>query len=172
MDLHSNIGLRASSAQELPSVADRSVLRESAFRRMLSLERKRAERSRTPFLLTLLKIDTPLRSGSTEQFLGDMLAVLASITRETDVTGWYQDDLIVGVMFTEIATKDRGPIVATIMAHLRATLRGRLTSEQFSHLGISSYVFPEDRSEKRLPSRTGPPLYSYRPSRDEGVRLG
>src|SRR5580700_10690993 len=38
---------------KIHSVADRSILHEEAFRRMMTIESKRAERSRKPVLLTL-----------------------------------------------------------------------------------------------------------------------
>jgi hypothetical protein len=170
--LHSSAGLPVSPIPDSVSVADRSVLQEEAFRRILSLETKRAERSQKPFLLTLLTIDTPLRSESAGMLLGKILSLLASATRETDVSGWYKEELVVGVMFTEIAAKDRSSVVATIMTRLRAILRAGLTSQQFGQVGASTYVFPEERNEKRLPSRSVPALYSYHASSDEAARLG
>ena len=50
------------SADVVP-VEDRGVLNEEAFHRMISLERKRTERSRKPFLLMLLDTGNPLPSN-------------------------------------------------------------------------------------------------------------
>ena len=49
------------SAHLLP-VEERGVLNEGAFKRMISLERKRTERSRKPFLLMLVDIGNGLQS--------------------------------------------------------------------------------------------------------------
>jgi hypothetical protein len=78
----------------------------------------------------------------------------------------------VGVMFTEIATEDRSSVVATIMARVSETLRGHLTSQQFSQVGISFHLFPEEREEKMLPTPVVPSLYPDLVGHDEARRLG
>lgn len=166
-------GSHLSPLQRLVSVADRSILHEEAFRRMLSLETKRAQRSRKPFLLSLFELESPLSSEKTRNTLGKILSVLDSNTRDTDVTGWYRDESVVGVMFTEIAIEDRSPILATIMARMSGTLRGHLTPQQFIQLGISFHVFPEEQiMERILPSASAPPLYAEIVAADEARRLG
>src|ERR1700686_692598 len=77
--------------QSLVSIADRSVLDEEAFRRMLSLEGKRAQRSRKPFLLSLFEMESTLTSDTTRNTLDKILSILDSNTRDTDVTGWYKN---------------------------------------------------------------------------------
>jgi hypothetical protein len=154
------------------SVADRSILREDAFRRMLSLERKRAQRSQKPFLLALLEMENEFVAEKSRKTLGRILSALDSTTRETDVTGWYKDEGVVGVMFTEIALEDRSSVVATIMARVSETLRGHLTAQQFSQVGISFHLFPEEREEKMLPTPVVPSLYPDLLGRDEARRLG
>ncbi len=142
------------------TVADRSVLHEEAFRRMLSLERKRAERSRKLSLLTLLDIHTPVPSEKTGMVLDKILSALASATRETDVTGWYQRDRVVGVLFTEVAVEDRRLALATIKARVSQTLRFCLTAEQFSQVGISFQASPSERDNKIMPRPSLPPVYA------------
>jgi hypothetical protein len=170
--LNRNNGSYSSSLQEFASIADRSILREAAFRRMLSLERKRAQRSRKPFLLTLLEMENQLASEKSRKTLGKVLSVLDSTTRETDVTGWYKDECVVGVMFTEIAIEDRSSILATIMARVSDTLRSHLTSQQFNQVGISFHLFPEERDERILPAPVVPPVYADLVAHDEARRLG
>lgn len=167
-----NNGARVNPFERVVSVVNRSVLLEEAFRRLVSLERKRASRSRKKFLLTLLKIEGPPHSEGTDALLANILSFLASTTRETDVTGWYENDLTVGVMFTEIAAKDRRATVATVLTRLREHLRDRLTPGQFSQVVISSYVFPEERSDKRMPRHSGPTLHSYIATDDKVARMG
>ena len=157
------------------SIADRSVLEQGAFRRMLSLESKRAERSGKPFLLCLFEIESPLALETTRHTLGNILSVLDSHTRETDVTGWYRDEAVVGVMFTEIAIEARSSILATIMTRVNRTLRGHLTPREFTQLGIAFHVFPEEKTVERiLPSSTAAvqPLYAEILVSDEARRLG
>lgn len=158
---------------KIHSVADRSILREEAFHRMISLEKKRAHRSRKPVLLTLLEIESPMPSEKTRTALGKILLALAATTRETDVTGWYQNNHVVGVMFTEIAKEDRGSILSTITARVSGTLRRHLTPQHFSEVGISFHIFPEEQViERTLPSSSAPPLYPNLAAGEEARRLG
>ena len=60
--------LDAPSTGVLP-VQEPSILNEEAFHRMISLERKRTERSRKPFLLMLLDMGDGLGSAVHEQAL-------------------------------------------------------------------------------------------------------
>ena len=81
---------------------ERGILNEETFHRLISLERRRTERSRKPFLLMLLDMGDHLPSGAAAKVLSKILAGLSGSTRETDVAGWYKTDCVVGVMFTEI----------------------------------------------------------------------
>jgi len=166
-------GSHLSPLQSLVSTADRSILNEEAFRRMLSLETKRAQRSRKPFLLSLFEMESPLAFEKTRDTLGKILSVLDSNTRDTDVTGWFRDESVLGVMFTEIAVDDRISTLATITARMSGTLRGHLTPQQFTQLGISVHVFPEEQViERILPSASAPPLYAESLASDEASRVG
>ena len=121
-----------------------SILDESSFRQMISVERKRTERSRQPFLLLLLDAGSCLPSDTNGRVLGQVLSALSRATRETDVTGWYKTRSVVGVMFTEISIDDRGSILSTVMNRVSETLRNNLTLQNFSQVSISLHVFPED----------------------------
>ena len=48
--------------QSVVSIADRSILDEASFRRMLSLEMKRAQRSQKPFLLSSIRNGNSIRT--------------------------------------------------------------------------------------------------------------
>lgn len=170
--LSRNIGSYLNPLRGLVSVADRSILHEQAFQRMLSLERKRAQRSQKPFLLTLLEMENELAAEKSQKTLARILAALDLTTRETDVTGWHKEGCVVGVMFTEIAIEDRSSILATIMARVSETLRGHLTAQQFAQVGISFHLFPEGRDEQMLPTAVGASLYPDLSGQDEARRLG
>src|SRR5437867_11729909 len=76
---------------------DHGVATEEAFIRMLSLERKRAERSRKSFVLMLLHLEPLLVHGDERQeLLKKILSALFSSVRETDVSGWYRENAIMG----------------------------------------------------------------------------
>lgn len=123
---------------------ERDILNEPAFHRVILLERRRTERSHKPFLLMLLDLGNHLPSADNGKHLRRLLTMLSVSTRETDVAGWYKNDCVVGVMFTEIAFEDRGTIVSTMIARLSDILREHLSFEQFNQVGVSFHVFPDD----------------------------
>ena len=150
-------------------VAERGVLNQDAFRRMISLERKRTERSRKPFLLMLLDMGDTLPSEKNGKTLGKIISALSLTTRETDVTGWYTNDCVVGVMFTEIGLEDRSAILSTIITRVSETLRSNLTFEQFNQVSLSFHVFPEDWDRDADQRPSNPTLYPDLTKR-EGAR--
>jgi len=158
------------SADVLP-VEERGILNEGAFHRMISLERKRTERSRKPFLLMLLDMGNSLRSDKNEKALDKILLALSLSTRETDVTGWYKNNSVVGVMFTEFGAEDRNTILSTMMTRVSETLRNNLSSQQFGLISISFHLFPEEWNHD-IPERpSNPTLYPDLARRDSAKKL-
>jgi lipopolysaccharide/colanic/teichoic acid biosynthesis glycosyltransferase len=152
-------------------VEDRGVLNEAAFHRMISLERKRTERSRKPFLLMLLDMGDGLQSDTHEKALDKILSALALSTRETDVTGWYKSNVVVGVMFTEFGADDRNTILTTLMTRVSETLRTNLSSQHFDQISISFHLFPEEWNYD-IPERpSNPTLYPDLARRDNSKKL-
>ena len=158
--VRSNNGSHLSPLPSGPvSITERSMLNEEAFRRMISLERKRSERSRKPFVLMLLDMGQRLPSEKSGRTLSKILAALSTTTRETDATGWYRDNCVVGVMFTEISPEDRDTVVTTMISRVSETLRSNLTLQQFNQLSVSFHVFPEDWDGNAQARPSNPTLY-------------
>jgi lipopolysaccharide/colanic/teichoic acid biosynthesis glycosyltransferase len=148
----------------------RQVLEEQEFQRMIAVERKRTERSRKPFLLMLLDMGHDIPSERNGEVLRKILSALSLSTRDTDVTGWYKSNCVVGVVFTEITIDERGAILTTMMARVSETLRSNLSLEQFSKVGIAFHLFPEDWDHD-LPQRpSNPMLYPDLSQRDEAQK--
>jgi lipopolysaccharide/colanic/teichoic acid biosynthesis glycosyltransferase len=158
------------SADMLP-VEERGVLNEGAFHRMISLERKRTERSRKPFLLMLLDMGNSLLSEKNEKALDKILSALSLTTRETDVTGWYKKNSIVGVMFTEFGVEDRNVILSTMMTRVSQTLRNNLSSQQFGLISIEFHLFPEEWNDDVPRRPSNPTLYPDLTRRDNARRF-
>jgi hypothetical protein len=123
----------------------RETLGEEAFHRMISIERRRTARSRKSFLLMLLDMGEHSTPKSDKLSLQKILSTLSRMLRETDVTGWYKEDSVVGVMFTEIAPDDESSIPATMMTRVGQMLKSHLTPHQFHQIGISFHLLPETR---------------------------
>src|SRR6266849_9333614 len=73
------------------------ILQEETFHNMLTLERRRAERSRKPFVLMLLDAGGFLDAGATNRFMSRVSSILTKCTRETDLVGWHKNGVVLGV---------------------------------------------------------------------------
>jgi lipopolysaccharide/colanic/teichoic acid biosynthesis glycosyltransferase len=168
--LGSIASLDALSADVLP-VEERGILNEEVFHRMISLERKRSERSRKPFLLMLLDMGNGAQSNNNGKALDKILSALSLSTRETDVTGWYRNKSVVGVMFTEFGVGDFDTILTTMMTRVSATLRSNLSSQQFGLISIEFHLFPEEWKHD-IPQRpSNPTLYPDLARRDNARKF-
>ena len=137
---------------------ERRVLKEESFRHMLSLERKRTERSRKAFLLMLFDLGSG-NSGRENQLSADIVSMLLVSTRETDLTGWYQEGAILGTLFTEFEVAEKESILRTLLERVTTVLRKNLGSEQFTKIKISFHLFPEDWNHESGQRQSNPALY-------------
>ena len=138
-------GISAAIVPPSPTTADdRVVLNDESFQRMLALERKRSERSRKPFLLMLVDLGERLPSTSNGKAMDSIVSALSLATRVTDVIGWYKDDYIVGILFTEVVIEDRSTIMGTMMTRISTMLGRALSPEQLNQVSISLHLFPEE----------------------------
>lgn len=152
------------------SAADREVFSEKTFKRMISTERKRTERSREPFLLMLLEagnLEDPAINGTA---LDSMAFALLASSRETDVIGWYKDRTAVGVMFTGLVISDKNSILSTILSRVKAILRDELMFDQFNQVTISFHFFPDDWDHASSGRPSNPALYPDLLIRDKRKR--
>jgi lipopolysaccharide/colanic/teichoic acid biosynthesis glycosyltransferase len=151
---------------------------------MIALERKRTERSSQPFVLMLLDagncspVDRSTKAADGKaptgkslggKALGKILAALSLATRETDVTGWYREGEVVGVMFTDIGGGDRESILGAMMARVGETLRLNLSLEKSQQIGISMHIFPEEWDQES--THGNPALYPDFAHRERGQKL-
>jgi lipopolysaccharide/colanic/teichoic acid biosynthesis glycosyltransferase len=138
---------------------------------MISIERKRTERSRTPFLLMLLDTGDHEVSEKNGKALDSIVSALLASIRETDVTGWYKHRTTVGVMFTELVVVDKNSLLSTMLTRVSTTVRDNLTFEQFNQISISFHFFPDDWDHDISGRPSNPTLYPDLPSRDNTRRF-
>ena len=153
------------------SAADRELLDEASFKRRISVERKRTERSTKPFLLMLLETGQYQSRENSEKIFASITSALLAATRETDVIGWYKELGILGVIFTDLGIYDRNSLLSTMLARVSSILRDNLTFEQFNRIGISFHFFPDtwDGDINQRPSN--PTLYPDLSTGDNRARL-
>src|SRR5260370_26279024 len=126
---------------DLASAPRDAALPENVFHAMLTLERRRAERSRKPFVLMLL--DANLENGSAAGILRQAVDVLLTSKRETDMIGWYKENAILGVIFSEVNIEGDYFIPGTLRAKIEAALAEGLGRGKAAKIAISFHIFPE-----------------------------
>src|SRR2546426_1638020 len=147
------------------------VLPEPMFLRALCLERKRAERSRKPFVLMLLDPGLAFQNGDGDTVLGKTVSAILSSIRETDIAGWYKEHSALGVVFAELGTADKKSILTALRAKITATLRSNLRTEELDHIHISFHCFPEDPEDRETGTPTIATLYPDLVQRDEAKKV-
>src|SRR5215472_2767528 len=145
------------------------VLLEESFRSMLTLERRRAERSRKPFVLMLLDASAFIEEKSSERFLSRISSVLLKSTRETDLIGWYEKGVVLGVIFTEVTCQTETPITEILRSKVLHALHAELGRKVTSSLVVTTHLFPEkagqDKAEKVADHRFYPDLAKATPKK-------
>lgn len=133
-------------------------LTQDAFVARLRMEQRRTERSRRPFVLMLLESETLFKSNRKPGVCQQVLTIVSSSLRETDVKGWYEDGYSIGIIFTEIGSPIAGTIGQTLVTKVRLLLSQKLNSGQISEIELTFFLFPQDwDKESRSPS--APSLY-------------
>jgi len=141
------------------SSSDRVPLDEEEFRRTIAIERKRTERSNSPFLLMLLEVAGREESEKKSATLDAVVSALILSSRGTDIVGWYREHAIVGVMFTGLVGNDKNSIANMIIERVSATLKEELTLEQYEQIRISIHFFPDDWDHNQPGRQSNPALY-------------
>ena len=171
---HDKRAHRGAVTFEPESVSEREILDSDSFQRMITLERKRSERSGNPFVLMLLEGEPLVTCAATRKALHRAAKALSLVTRETDVVGWYAPESAVGVLLIELAGQD--PSVVTGTMHLRAKeiLREDLPADVADRIQLSFHVFPEAWNPESHERPRNPKLYPdlQRQERTRRLRAG
>src|SRR5215470_10968842 len=144
------------------------VLLEESFRTMLTLERRRAERSRKPFVLMLLDASAFIQEKTGERLMTQISSVLLKSTRETDLIGWYEKGVFLAVIFTEVSTEVEKPITEILRSKVIDALQGELGRKVTSSLVVTTHLFPENggnNGQEIADSRFYPDLAKTTPKR-------
>jgi lipopolysaccharide/colanic/teichoic acid biosynthesis glycosyltransferase len=119
-----------------------AFLSEDHFRRMLSRERKRSERSRKHLVLMLID-GKGVKSKKTDALLEQIAVVLGASIRETDLAGWFETNAVFGVIFTEFGEAEVTTAVKIIESKVTAQLQNSFRASQLNSFQISFYAFPD-----------------------------
>jgi lipopolysaccharide/colanic/teichoic acid biosynthesis glycosyltransferase len=143
------------------SIATREINRveEDTFHTMLALERRRAERSRKPFVLILLDAHALFQNGSGSRLLEQLTSAVHGASRETDLIGWYKKGAILGVIFTEVSLSEKHPITQVLLTKVVKALHERVDRQHASKVVITAHLFPENLNREGSDSGADVSLY-------------
>jgi exopolysaccharide biosynthesis polyprenyl glycosylphosphotransferase len=135
---------RWSPARHHVVIRHRDLLREEIFRAMLALERRRAERSRQPFVLMLLDTSAVEAEKRGSALFEPLASAVASAIRESDLIGWYEEDSVLAVIFTEVCTDENYSVTEILTTKVVDALQKNLELGILRKLTLSVHVFPEN----------------------------
>jgi len=112
---------------------------EEYFKELLALERKRCKHSERPTFLILADLSAFPEVSERHNIAKSMMGVLSKVTRATDVKGWHVDGVVMGIIFTEIASKEETSQLALSCIAKKCLRRvpSRLGEERFSRIQVS-----------------------------------
>ncbi len=116
---------------------------EPIFNHILSWERKRTERSHRPFLLMLLDIQNMPVNGSGLALKDKMAKTLTERTRDIDQIGWYVQDHVMGVIFSELNGHDIIQVRDRVSQKVQSDLCMVLSPAELENISVSLHLFPE-----------------------------
>ena len=151
---------------------DRVPLDEAMFTQALAVERKRTERTKSPFLLMLLEMDGDRDNHRTSATpLISTTSVLGSFSRDTDLVGWYKEREVLGVIFTGLHAGDKRAIINTFRNKLHSVLEAELPEDVFSRIRVSFHIFPDDWEHGQPGRPSNEALYPDLARKDNSDRL-
>lgn len=119
------------------------IQREMSFLYFLRLERKRSERSERPFALLLLDVREIWADPAYRYLVERVLSSLSRCTRETDLKGWYEDQALFGIIFSDLRLSHLEEVLQILLLRVSKAVKEHLTSEQADNLRMALHVYPE-----------------------------
>lgn len=116
---------------------------EGVFKGMLLRESKRMERSDRSFALLLVSLEC-VASEDPLVVWGPVVEALSAVKRDTDVLGWFQRGEILGVVLTEIESRDL-VLASGIEARVRYELARRLDEKTARAVSIRLHPHPDSK---------------------------
>lgn len=119
------------------------VIAETTFHALLTHERRRAERSRKPFVLMLLELHALHAKSVGASFSERVSSAITGATRETDLIGWYEQGRILAVIFAELNVEENVPAAELLRSKVERVLRDSVGAKAAARIVITTHIFPE-----------------------------
>ena len=121
-----------------------STLSEIPFLAAIRRERRRSERSGKPFLLMLANLHHISDQHNRNATVHRLVDAVCTSVRETDTTGWYQQDQILGVIFTELGDAEKSTVLCSLKQRATNAIRDNSLGLKTLAITFTFHFFPED----------------------------
>lgn len=118
---------------------------EALFKRLLLLERRRAERTGSRFAVMLVDMQD-LSAALDAESMDRIGNAIGAKMRETDIIGWYQNSSVLGVILTTLNGATRRTLENVVVARTRSVLALQPVANQIQQVWISCHIFPDDET--------------------------
>lgn len=115
----------------------------------------------------LLDLSQLIGEHPPDEILEKINPALASALRETDVRGWYDQNRVIGVIFTEMASLD-APSIEKVFCKIQSRLGEKFAKEMLRKIGISFHLYPERQGDPLGGGLFNTKLYPDLSARDLG----
>ena len=132
---------------------------EGIFKGMLLRESKRMERSDRSFALLLVSLDAVVGEDPLVIW-GSVVEALNAAKRDTDVLGWFQRGVVLGVVLTEIESRDAALVCGIEMPGFAMSSPCGSTRRRRSSVSIRLHAHP-DLKRKCDAVRRAPPIRCF-----------
>ncbi len=123
--------------------SNRTLLQEAAFRKAISGEVLRSERSGNPLLLALLHFNGVQWSDRHGRFIQAVGESVGSVVRANDTLGWHKQNNTMGVLFTDLREPARDGWLDSIDAKLQKALSAAISGESRQRPRLTYHIFPD-----------------------------
>ena len=132
---------------------------ETVFKEMLIREMNRSQRSMKPLILMCFDISGMMIPNCTHEHR-ILLKAFATCVRETDVRGWYRQESIMGILFTEI--ESASPSVRdSLFRRVMARLVSQAGPSVLFKVKVTFHIYPEGKAHDDTVERYDMRYYKY-----------
>jgi lipopolysaccharide/colanic/teichoic acid biosynthesis glycosyltransferase len=154
-------------------------LNEESFRRAITRERLRTERSGLAIVLVMISIGEFSRDSHSAEIWNGIAEALSAVKSEIDFLGWFDQGSIMGLLAPDIVTLDLALACKDIEARLRKQLTARIEQQVTEEVSLRFRVYPEpmhseEEASQSIDSYLFPELPEHRVGamRYESVKRG
>lgn len=135
----------------------RDITSSATFLQVLNHEHKRAERSGRPFVLALISGDY-FQGGVRSNLALNIAMAVSSCKRETDSIGWYEQDMTLGVLLTEIGQVDNAK-VELLVQKISLAIQQAVSPQEFCRIELAIRILPHSSGDSSQADRIGEIIY-------------